>query len=58
MKTVKNISEQELAIPNYGVVKSGETITVEDTFSNANFENVKVEVKKEIKSNKNLNEDN
>jgi hypothetical protein len=52
MKTVKNISEQELAIPEVGVVKSNETISVPDDFHNANFEVVKSKSKSEEPINK------
>ena len=41
MKTVKNISEQDLAIPEFGVIKAGKTATVPDEFNNPNFEVVK-----------------
>ena len=42
-KIVKNISGQDLVIPNVGVVKAGETKKVNDDFNNANFEVVKEE---------------
>lgn len=52
-KVVKNISGQDLVIPNVGLVKAGETIKVSKDFHNGNFEVVKDEVKKEeIKSEK------
>ncbi len=35
---VKNISGQELAIPNVGNVPAGETVEVEKGFHNSNFE--------------------
>lgn len=38
MKLVKNISEQDLSIPDVGVIKAGETGTVPDDFNNPNFE--------------------
>ncbi len=41
MKTVKNISDQDLSIPQFGVIKAGETATVSDEFNNPNFEVVK-----------------
>lgn len=40
-KTVKNITESELSLPNIGVVAAGETVTVPDDFHNPNFEVVK-----------------
>ncbi len=49
-KTVKNISGQELIIPNIGIVKADEIITVDENFNNANFEVVKI--KEELKNNK------
>ena len=53
MKTVKNLTDQELSLPNIGVVKAGETIEVPDDFHNGNFEDVKTEKpvapKKEVK---------
>lgn len=51
MKKVKNISDQDLAIPNVGIAKAGEIISVGDDFHNANF----VEVGKE-KSDERANE--
>ncbi len=35
---VKNISDRDLAVPNMGVVASGETIEVDEEFNNSNFE--------------------
>lgn len=46
-KVVRNISESELTIPDVGVVKPGQTITVPVDFNNANFEVVKSESKKD-----------
>lgn len=37
-KKVKNVSGQDLALINIGVVKAGETVTVPDDFNNPNFE--------------------
>lgn len=37
-KKVKNISGQSLAIPDVGVVKAGDMVTVSDDFHNPNFE--------------------
>jgi len=47
-KVVKNITEQDLTIPDVGVVKSGETVEVPVDFNNPNFETVS-EAKKEAK---------
>ena len=44
MKKVKNISSQELSIPEIGIVKAGETITVPEDFNNANFEVVEEKI--------------
>lgn len=41
MKTVKNVSDQDLAIPDFGIIKAGETADVADEFNNPNFEVVK-----------------
>ncbi len=38
MKTVKNISNKPLAIPNIGIVDAGDTVAVPDSFHNPNFE--------------------
>ena len=50
-KVVKNITEQDLTIVDVGVVKAGETVTVQDDFNNPNFETVsaKKETKDETK---------
>ena len=39
-KQVKNISGHELSIPNIGIVASGDTIKVDESFHNSNFETV------------------
>lgn len=49
-KVVRNISENELVIPNIGVVKAGDTIEVPADFNNANFVEVKKEPKTETKN--------
>lgn len=36
----KNISNEELTLPEIGVVKAGETIEAPEGFNNANFEKV------------------
>lgn len=41
MKTVKNISDQDLSIPEFGIIKAGENASVPDEFNNPNFEVVK-----------------
>lgn len=51
-KLVKNISDQELAIPNVGVVGAGQTIEVDGDFNNANFVEVKKGKEKEVESDK------
>jgi hypothetical protein len=43
----KNISEQDLSVPNVGIIKAGESAEMPEGFHNANFEPVKV--KKEDK---------
>jgi hypothetical protein len=46
-KVVRNITENELTIPEVGSVKAGGTITVPAEFNSANFEVVKSDTKKE-----------
>jgi hypothetical protein len=45
MAKYKNISKDELTVPNVGVVKSGEIVETPEDFHNINFE--RVEKKKE-----------
>ena len=40
-KVVKNLTDQDLTLPNIGIAKAGETIKVPDDFHNGNFEEVK-----------------
>lgn len=47
-KNVRNITENELVIPEIGVVPAGAIIVVPAEFNNANFEVVKTETKKEV----------
>jgi len=48
----KNISNRDLAIPNLGVVKAGETFESKDEIKNRNFEEVKEEKLGEKKTKK------
>jgi hypothetical protein len=41
----KNITDQDLIIPGYGEVKSGESIDLPEDFHNVNFAKVKEENK-------------
>lgn len=45
MAKYKNITKQDLTIPNVGIVKAGEVVELPEEFHNVNFE--KVEKKKE-----------
>jgi hypothetical protein len=40
-KTVKNITKKDLAIPDVGVVKAGDTVKVPNDFNNPNFKEEK-----------------
>lgn len=60
-KTVKNISDEILSIPNVGKVSPGETIEVPEDFNNPNFEVVKGKKKdaeKDTKADFKSNKDN
>lgn len=48
-KYVKNISQNELTIPNVGVVQAGQVVLVPSDFNNPNFEVVTSESKDEPK---------
>ena len=57
MKTVKNISGQDLSIPNVGFIQADGIVNVADDFHNANFEEVKeskTELKTDFKDDKKL----
>lgn len=60
MPKYKNISQEDLSLPNIGIVKSGEEIDQPEGFNNANFQKVgetkqEVSQKKEEKANEETN---
>lgn len=52
MNKYKNISDQDLTIPNIGIVKSGEVVETEFEINNQNLEEVVNNKKSESKKNK------
>jgi hypothetical protein len=41
MSKFKNITDKDLSIPDFGIVKAGETVDLPAGFHNANFEQIK-----------------
>jgi hypothetical protein len=40
MAKYKNVTKEDLNVPGHGIIKSGETVELPDTFRNGNFERV------------------